>query len=493
MAFVASIHTLTRHGLVRGSVPSLRQGGAAVLRGGLEARGTKCVGQHPDRRAASLFSVFGRDWFTGVGRNLPSKVEMTAGCFKPISSIMSRKAYSTQAAPKGEKDRRFVSVNRDDSAGQYRVEFSSGPVGVYPYVWMRDNCRCPDCYHPSSWQRASSISDLDPDVVPTSEELVDEGSVLRVVWPDQHSSDFQAAWLNRQRFSESEKDEVGSPELQTWGGELNGRIPTFDFQRLLEEDKELYNWLDVLNVKGLALVNGAPIRQGALEELAEKVAYTKTTIYGKTFQVFSKQEASNLAYTPKALLLHIDLPFYNYTPGIQMLHCIEQTSDASGGASQFVDGLQVAEQVRQEFPEMYQTLRTLEVDFRDKGSDYRVYHLKKRRPIIQYNKYGEFMCVNYNDHVRAPYLSLPVEQVKEVYKAMKLFEEFMYRPGNLVEHRLGAGEIATFNNGRVLHGRSSYTVTKEGRRHLEGAYMDWDEAHSRMRILRETLFGDEPL
>ena len=55
------------------------------------------------------------------------------------------------------------------------------------------------------------------------------------------------------------------------------------------------------------------------------------------------------------------------------------------------------------------------------------------------------------------------------------------------------GEIVTFHNSRVLHGRSAFTVTKVGSRHLEGAYIDWDEAYSRMRVLREKLFGDKRL
>ncbi|XP_071809548.1 gamma-butyrobetaine dioxygenase-like [Asterias amurensis] len=401
--------------------------------------------------------------------------------------------YSTQST---EQDKpsppKFNEVTRDDSARWYRMGVDNGYEGRYPYVWLRDNCRCSQCYHPSSWQRSSEVADLDPDVIPSSEELIDDGRVLRVIWPDGHRSEFSAEWLNRQRFSESEKDVLSSPELQTWAGELNGNIPTFKFEELMNEDEELYNWLNVLNTKGLAVVSGAPTETGVVQSLAERVAFVKTTTYGDTFQVFSKHEASNLAYTPKSLCLHIDLPYYKYTPGIQMLHCIEQ-ADCAGGQNQFVDGLNVSLQVKKEFPDTYKFLRTHELDFRDAGVDYRTYHMKYRRPVIEHDKYGDFLCVNYNDHVRAPYMSLPVEKVTEMYKAIKIFNQVMYRPGNFVQHRLAAGEIATFNNGRVLHGRSGFTITKAGNRHLEGTYFDWDETYSRMRIIREKLFGDERL
>ena len=124
------------------------------------------------------------------------------------------------------------------------------------------------------------MADLDVDVVPSSETLLDDGRVLSVTWPDQHRSDFDAAWLNRQTFSEAERDVVRNPERQTWGAEMNGNIPTFEFGKLLQDDTELYNWLDALNTKGLAIVKDAPTKQGAVRRLTERVAFLKKTMFG---------------------------------------------------------------------------------------------------------------------------------------------------------------------------------------------------------------------
>ena len=85
-----------------------------------------------------------------------------------------------------------------------------------------------------------------------------------------------------------------------------------------------------------------------------------------------------LDYNTENWLISLSL-FY---PQIQMLHCIEQ-ADSTGGENQFVDGLNVSEQVRREYPDSYELLRTREIDFRDVGTDYRTYHLKYRRPMIQ--------------------------------------------------------------------------------------------------------------
>lgn len=55
---------------------------------------------------------------------------------------------------------------------------------------------------------------------------------------------------------------------------------------------------------------------------------------------------------------------------------------------------------------------------------------------------------------------------------------------------LYAGDLVTFDNWRLLHGRKSYVSHHENLRHLEGAYLDWDEVMSRLRILRKAVHGD---
>lgn len=55
------------------------------------------------------------------------------------------------------------------------------------------------------------------------------------------------------------------------------------------------------------------------------------------------------------------------------------------------------------------------------------------------------------------------------------------------EKLLCLGDVITFDNWRLLHGRSSYEVGTEISRHLEGAYADWDVVMSRLRILRKSI------
>jgi hypothetical protein len=45
------------------------------------------------------------------------------------------------------------------------------------------------------------------------------------------------------------------------------------------------------------------------------------------------------------------------------------------------------------------------------------------------------------------------------------------------------GEIATFNQRRVLHGRTAFHSTAGGMRHLQGAYVNIDEFKSALSVL----------
>ncbi len=55
----------------------------------------------------------------------------------------------------------------------------------------------------------------------------------------------------------------------------------------------------------------------SLPKLASRVGFTKTTHYGDYFEVHSKGDPNNLAYTNSTLGLHLDEPHYYYTPSVR--------------------------------------------------------------------------------------------------------------------------------------------------------------------------------
>ncbi|MFV0543440.1 MAG: gamma-butyrobetaine hydroxylase-like domain-containing protein [Marinicella pacifica] len=52
-----------------------------------------------------------------------------------------------------------------------QVFWKGGGSDVYPYLWLRDNCQCPNCFHPIAFARMVLLDHLHPDTVPKSVQV----------------------------------------------------------------------------------------------------------------------------------------------------------------------------------------------------------------------------------------------------------------------------------------------------------------------------------
>ena len=96
-----------------------------------------------------------------------------------------------------------------------------------------------------------------------------------------------------------------------------GNLYTLSVVRTLTYD--LLYLLD-LSVFGFCIVKNVPTNTGGLPQLINKVGFEKKTHYGTYFLVKSRTDEahiSNLAYTAAPLGLHLDLPYYDFVPGVR--------------------------------------------------------------------------------------------------------------------------------------------------------------------------------
>jgi len=84
--------------------------------------------------------------------------------------------------------------------------------------------------------------------------------------------------------------------------------------------------------------------------------------------VKSKPGAKNYAYLSDPLPLHTDLPYYEYKPSVNILHCMEQ-SKSEGGSNLLVDAFHIADCLKAEHPKDYKILTETLVDWNDIGSE----------------------------------------------------------------------------------------------------------------------------
>ncbi|XP_050729637.1 gamma-butyrobetaine dioxygenase-like, partial [Eriocheir sinensis] len=249
-------------------------------------------------------------------------------------------AYTPRKAVKKSKKKSKTTPGPDYQPGNFQTncpgnnEVKWGDEDeVFPYVWLRDNCRCPACFHAASYSRLSLMADMDLQVQPKSAEILSGGKQVEVVWRDGHRSEYEAEWLRLRGFSEATRRARASRfrlERKYWGSELMDNLPEASFQEVMEDDAALLEWLRRLEVFGFVKVNGAPAEQGQVRRLAERIGFIRKTHYGEEFTVKVKPSPSNLAYHSGPLELHADLPFYEYQPGVQFLHCIVQHQGEGG-------------------------------------------------------------------------------------------------------------------------------------------------------------------
>ena len=169
-----------------------------------------------------------------------------------------------------------------------KVAWSDGSASRFPYNFLRDNCKCPQCFEPSSKQKLFNTA-RDLMVCIDIEEAVvsEDGQHLKCTWPGGHESSYSFHWLHDMKMPESEEfkqlnqDSLVKDELIIWNREImQNKIPFYDYNVIMNEDKSLFDFLYRFYQNGITVIDNAPIRNGVLMELASRIGYHRATHYG---------------------------------------------------------------------------------------------------------------------------------------------------------------------------------------------------------------------
>jgi len=382
------------------------------------------------------------------------------------------------------------SFNLEEATNRLVIRWKDEVSGTdaFPLVWLRDNCQCPLCFASSSQSRAINLGNFKLDQKPKNTELV--GDSVEVVWDDDHKSLYSLKWLKERSFSKAAQKawlESNRPLYQTWDSEFFKNIPVRDFNDVMVNDEVTLQWLLQLENYGLCILENVPSHLGNVRKVIERVGFIKKTHYGEDFSVASKSNASNIAYTRTFLQLHTDLPYYEYMPGVNFLHCHIQYQ-GEGGDSLWTDGFHIAELLKKHDPAAFKILSETDVSWSDIGRE-NGYDFDQvlQAPVISLSKSGNIQRINFSQPQRNSHMPVPIEQVEDWYRALKTFHNLAQAPENLITHKLQPSQMVTFNNQRILHGRTAFGNDTKGERHVEGAYLDWDEVRSRIRVLKKKL------
>jgi gamma-butyrobetaine dioxygenase len=366
-----------------------------------------------------------------------------------------------------------VSVARfsiDTASGRLLVT-TEGTAQPVPALWLREQSRDPSQLDLVSDQRL-----FDPHLLPVELSIVEATVDASSVWArfsDGHEERFDATDL-----AIAIDPDDGCPDPVAWRADL-GAPPRHDW-RELHRPAALEAALHDFLTYGTIVVHDSPTTDGTVLDVAGTFGYVRETNFGRLFDVRSVPQSNDLAYRPVPLGPHTDNPYRVPTPGIQLLHCL--VNETSGGLSTLVDAIAVTDQLREDDPEGLDLLIDTAVRFHFRDDDT---SLESHRPIVDVDHRRRVTGLHYSP--RLDHLPLmDDERTRAFHRARRRLAELLGDPAFEIRFALRPGEAMVFSNDRVLHGRTGFDP-QEGRRHLQGCYIDHDAPRSRYRVLRRRL------
>jgi gamma-butyrobetaine dioxygenase len=366
---------------------------------------------------------------------------------------------------------------------------ADGNMLRFPAVWLRDNCPCAKCLDAASGQKLTDITELPQDVAVSAAEDADE-LVVVTFGPDGHRSVFSRSWLAAHALdghdaNGDDGDGRTEDDKELWLPADLDPIPAGRWPDYLGEPAYRASALDAVLRRGFVLLHDVPAEPGMVLEVAASFGFVRETNYGRLFDVRVEPRPGNLAFTSRRILPHTDNPYRDPVPTVQLLHCLRTADD--GGQTGLVDGFAAAAELRATDRETFDLIACTPVPFgyKDKSTE-----LRASQPLIQLSPRGRIRGVRFNNRSAQP-LRRPYPEVVAFYTAYRRWAELLVQPERRLNLRLVPGDCLVFDNTRIMHARTAFSVT--GGRHLQGCYADLDGLASTLAVLaRGTTPPDPP-
>jgi len=359
------------------------------------------------------------------------------------------------------------------------VEWNDGEKSNFNFMWLRDNC--PTVRDKDSRHRMFNLLEVSANIAPKQFKINTE-SKLEIEWNEgNHTSYYDQKWLRENCYTINNKKKYISPYV-LWDNSLNSKLSTVQIEHdeIMDSDKGLIKWLELLHYYGIAIVKKAPIEKKSALPVLNRIGCIRETFFKTPFEVINIPKPNNSAYTAHALRNHMDLPWFENPPGYQFLHCL--INKAEGGNSSAVDAFAVADYLRKNEKEIFESLVSVPLKFKD--NDYtqeliRIFHA----PAITLTKDDDYNDIRFSVATMDA-LDCHPDIMDKVYKAHHRLGNLLHDDKFQIKFRLNPGDIFSFNNRRVLHGRTAFDPNS-GHRHLQGYYMDRDEIIGRLNFLKK--------
>ena len=354
-----------------------------------------------------------------------------------------------------------------------KVFFNNGSLKkeIHPF-WLRERVSGEKFLDKGTQQRLFDPTFLDNEILINKVNITDK--FLEIDFNDGVNSKIEINKLVLEFYNEDTLLK-SIPKIK-WDSSLK-EIKNFKYQENFFESKEMYDLLISFYKYGFVIIKDIPTHDNFIVKFANSIGSVRRTNFGEYFNVRSKPDPNDLAYTSLALAPHTDNPYRKPVPCIQLLHCIE--SEVTGGFSTLVDGYTVTEDLKKEYFDFYKILSEIKVRFR--FTDKEVV-LEDWSELIKLDENKDFKQVRFSP--RLDYVPiLEKDKLDLYYKARKKLSEMYNSDKYRIEFKLSPKDLIMMDNHRLLHGRTAYE-TKEGNRFLQGCYIDYDSTEGKLRHLK---------
>ena len=351
------------------------------------------------------------------------------------------------------------------------VPMSSGEI-YFNYCWLRD--ACPSCIDSQTRERIFDVASLPGLPRASAARLVDDALVIE--WQAESQISHIPLALLETFVARGRTEDPADISPKHWYADHEPHFARVPQNAVLSDSEARARLTRALIEDGIAIVTDMAADDDSLPGLVDAIGPITPSAEGLFFDVRVEIEPTNLAFTAGPLEMHTDLPGEEAAPGVQFLHCMENTVD--GGLSLFLDGAAVAEALRKEDPQAFRLLADNKIPFfyRHDNWDYRAH-----QRVIETDPDGRVTGVTISQHLQDA-MDLPQDLLDSYYPAFIRFLKMMQEERFLVRFRSEAGNCVIFDNHRIVHGREGY-VADSGKRHLRGCYTDRGALRSTYRVL----------
>ena len=362
------------------------------------------------------------------------------------------------------------------------VVWDDGKVSRYHAIWLRDNAAEPGTHSPVTREQVGHPWDLPADLAVSAAAVAENGSIEVTFAPEGRTVAYHPGWLRALDYSHGRRGDLGDIAPTYWDSRRLAAPRTFDGPACLERDDALLEALEALMEYGIVRLRSVPADETAVQRFAERIGTIRNSNFGflfdvKTAPADSRKAADSNAYFAGALAPHTDLATREYEPGLQLLHCLVNTT--RGGRAVYVDGFAVADHLRRTDADLWRAVTQIEWTFSNRSpvTDYRW-----RAPLVVLDGNGDPREIRATTFLRGP-LNVDFGDVELAYAGLRAFQTLAAGEGFAMTFDYAPGDLVVFDNRRVLHGRTAFDDAV-GERALKGCYMEREEVLSRIRVLR---------